>query len=99
MEASTTRDFVDAIFMAERQPLSEDWALWVKQQSIESVPKIVKKENPVHPDAILALEHIRTFLEAASTAHTTYKQLKRETSRVDLSDMVQLADNMLDNRE
>ena len=61
----------------------------------EAADKLAMHPGPLQQ----AKEHVSILLQAATAAIGTYQQLKRESSLVDFSDMVQLADRLLDDRQ
>lgn len=106
---NAARTFINAVYRATPEKIARDWRLWAGLQTIKA-PKIEKADDgflaenvwmaadklSVHPGPLdEAKSHLEALLAGAVEALSLYQQAKRESGLVDFSDMVHLADQIL----
>lgn len=107
------RGFISTVYSVHREDLESDWASWKQLQTIKA-PKIEKAADAylaeaiwmaadklsVHPGPLEeAKEHIKALLEGAVETLELYQTAKNEAGLVDFSDMVHLADQIMQSAE
>ena len=107
-----TRAFVDNIYSATRENLDRDWKLWASLQYTDKLKKIREKHPradlaepiwnaaeklSVHPGPLNdALNHIECLINGVLETLAAYQHTKEQAGLVDYSDMVHLANDMLE---
>jgi ATP-dependent exoDNAse (exonuclease V) beta subunit len=108
---AAARSFIETAYAVKKSDLETDWTVWKGLQTIKA-PKIEKSDDAylaeaiwmaadklsVHPGPLNeAKAHIQSLLEGAIETLQLYQTAKDETGLVDFSDMVHLADVIMQN--